>query len=132
MGLVVCIYASMMDRVPDGYLKQNCEGCDIVWTSQLDHRCLNFGSSVPVTEKQEIAPEKRVGYLRPPEEGLPKRLPKNISKNGGSRIGSRKHFKKWSLPKRLPKTFKRTKAPQTAPEKRETPRNWKTGGGGGG
>ncbi|KAJ8021885.1 hypothetical protein HOLleu_39210 [Holothuria leucospilota] len=48
--MVTYIFASMMDRVAYGYLEQNCEGCDMGWPSQLDHRCLNFGSNVPVTD----------------------------------------------------------------------------------
>ncbi|KAJ8019142.1 hypothetical protein HOLleu_42472 [Holothuria leucospilota] len=48
--MVAYIFASMVDRVAYGYLKQNCEGCDMGWPSQLDHRCLNFGSNVPVTD----------------------------------------------------------------------------------
>ncbi|KAJ8048783.1 hypothetical protein HOLleu_01240 [Holothuria leucospilota] len=48
--MLAYIFASMMDRVACGYLKQNCEGCDMGWPSQMDHRCLNFGSNVPVTD----------------------------------------------------------------------------------
>ncbi|KAJ8022591.1 hypothetical protein HOLleu_37537 [Holothuria leucospilota] len=48
--MVAYIFASMMDRVAYGYLKQNCEGCDMGWPSQLDHRCLNFGSNVSVAD----------------------------------------------------------------------------------
>ncbi|KAJ8050088.1 hypothetical protein HOLleu_03152 [Holothuria leucospilota] len=39
-----------VDTVTYGYLKQNCEGCDMGWSSQRDHRCLNFGSCVPVSD----------------------------------------------------------------------------------
>ncbi|KAJ8050167.1 hypothetical protein HOLleu_03263 [Holothuria leucospilota] len=49
-ALISYIFASMMDRVAYGYLKQNCEGCDMDWPSQLDHRCMNFGSNIPVTD----------------------------------------------------------------------------------
>ncbi|KAJ8040978.1 hypothetical protein HOLleu_15449 [Holothuria leucospilota] len=48
--MVAYIFTSMMDRVAYGFLKQNCEGCDMGWPSQTDHRCLNFGSNVPVTD----------------------------------------------------------------------------------
>ncbi|KAJ8047596.1 hypothetical protein HOLleu_06637 [Holothuria leucospilota] len=44
------IFATMMDKVTYGYLKQNCEGCDMEWPSQLDHRCLNFVSCMPVSD----------------------------------------------------------------------------------
>ncbi|KAJ8048829.1 hypothetical protein HOLleu_01300 [Holothuria leucospilota] len=44
------IFATMMDKVTYGYLKQNCEGCDVGWPSQLDYRCLNFGSCMPVSD----------------------------------------------------------------------------------
>lgn len=44
------ILATMMDKVTYGYLKQNCEGCDMEWPSQRDHRCLNFGSCLPVSD----------------------------------------------------------------------------------
>ncbi|KAJ8019315.1 hypothetical protein HOLleu_42156 [Holothuria leucospilota] len=39
-----------MDRVAYGYLKQNCDGCDIEWPSQLDHRCTNFGSNIAMSD----------------------------------------------------------------------------------
>ncbi|KAJ8045638.1 hypothetical protein HOLleu_08683 [Holothuria leucospilota] len=48
--MVAYIFASMIDRVAYGYLKQNCEGCDMGWPSQMDHRCLNFGSNVSVAD----------------------------------------------------------------------------------
>ncbi|KAJ8048252.1 Phosphorylated CTD-interacting factor 1 [Holothuria leucospilota] len=44
------ISATMMDKVTYGYLKQNCEGCDMGWSSQRDHRCLHFGSCMPVSD----------------------------------------------------------------------------------
>ena len=48
--MIAYVFASMLDRVAYGYLKQNCEGCDMGWPSQFDHRCLNFGLNVPVTD----------------------------------------------------------------------------------
>ncbi|KAJ8032386.1 hypothetical protein HOLleu_25900 [Holothuria leucospilota] len=48
--MVAYIFASMIGRVAYGYLKQNCEGCDMGWPSQMDHRCLNFGSNVSVAD----------------------------------------------------------------------------------
>ncbi|KAJ8033910.1 hypothetical protein HOLleu_24292 [Holothuria leucospilota] len=44
------IFATMVDKGTYGYLKQNCEGCNMGWPFQLDHLCLNSGSYMPVSD----------------------------------------------------------------------------------